>query len=679
MKNQIFLQGIIRESNGQETVFSTPAKGDVSMHWTLSEAEGVTVCRVSGSCPDGFDGKRGLVLRPVGMDPKKDFMAIQNHSPFWCRPLFGNDLSALPTEGTPLQALLIRVKDTFWQYWLPICDDTFKTVIFGCKDGLEFCTYSNVSDLTACDNQLAFVYAEGKDPFELTRRCAKAAAVLLGNGLRMREERQVPEVFEYLGWCSWDSMQIRVSHEGLLEKAREFQEKKVPVHFAIIDDMWADCPHLKEIPQDASFRDMVVEMHKSTMRTFEGDPERFPKGMASAIADLKAAGIPKVGIWFPVTGYWAGMDPDGEAAEISDLLAPNAKGQLNVIPETDKAFAFYNRFCSRVRSWGGDFVKIDNQSFHDSRYFGLYPIGQSARAIQSALDSTTASHFGGSLINCMGMTSECMFNRPTSPVSRCSDDFLPENRKWFAKHILQCSYNGLLQGQYYVNDWDMWWTDDEQAVKNSVCRAISGGPIYVSDKIGRTNPEILYPLALSNGRILRPDHSATPTADCLIEDPTVSGKIFKIRNSLGKNGLVAVFNIDAENRSVSGILRPTDAYVSEGDYAYYEYFTGECGILRRGDSLPVTLADNDEFRLYTFVPHETGKPAVFGRIDKMIGVGAVTEQSDRSFSLLEGGTVGIYSETPIRAESGGCSLPVESKGNLRIVSATADNTTVFFR
>ena len=121
-----------------------------------------------------------------------------------------------------------------------------------------------------------------------------------------------------------------------------------------------------------------------------------------------------------------------------------------------------------------------------------------------------------------------MFNR-TSVVSRCSDDFIPESREWFAKNILQCAFNGLLQGQFYVNDWDMWWTDDAQAEKNSLCHAISGGPIYVSDKLGRTNPGVLKPLMFEDGRILRLSDSATPTEDCIIGNPTKNDRIFKIR------------------------------------------------------------------------------------------------------------------------------------------------------
>jgi hypothetical protein len=240
--------------------------------------------------------------------------------------------------------------------------------------------------------------------------------------------------------------------------------------------------------------------------------------------------------------------------------------------------------------------------------------------IQNGIDTAADKYFDGALINCMGMPSECMFNR-TSAVSRCSDDFMPESREWFAKNILQCSYNGLLQGQFYVNDWDMWWTDDEQAVKNSLCRAISGGPIYVSDKIGRTDPEVLKPLCLPDGRIIRADESATPTADCLTSDPTKSERIFKIRNRLGCCGVCAVFNINAENKTVSGTLLARETGIADGDCVYYEYFTKETGVLKAGQSLDITLDTNDDFRLYSFAPVSEYGEKYPGRTDIFMGVG----------------------------------------------------------
>ena len=670
-------KGTVIDQNGVETLFCAPAEQNgIGMSWELLEAEGVTACRVSGTCKEGFDGAHSMRLHPEGFEEKNNFLAIVNHSPFWCSPAFGDDLSTLPHDEKPTQLLLLQGAET-WHCFLPVCDDTYKTVIYGSEEGFDFCIYNNCAGLTECREQLAFVYGEGNDPYEVIRRCAKAVATLLDNGLRMREERNYPEIFEYLGWCSWDALQIRVSHEGLLEKVREFREKQVPIGFAIIDDMWADCPHLEEIPADATFREMVHEMHQSSMRSFQGSPKRFPKGIGAAVADMKEMGIPHVGIWFPTTGYWNALDPDGEAKELMAYLTHDRKGRLVPDPTPEKVFGLYDLFCSRIRSWGCDFVKIDNQSFHG--YFrGIKPIGQTARAFQTAIDSTTGSNFNGALINCMGMTSECMFNRRSSAVSRCSDDFMPESREWFAKNILQCAYNGLLQGQYYVNDWDMWWTDDEQAKKNSLCRAISGGPIYVSDKIGRTNPEILLPLILSDGRILRPDDSATPTLDCLIGNPTETGRIFKIRNRVGANGLVAVFNIDAQNRAVSGTLAPTETGVAGGDYAYYEYFTGEAGILHKGEKLEITLENNDTFRLYTFMPYRKGTPAVIGLLDKYVGIKAVLNATDRFVTLREGGKIGFISEDPICLEADGKRLTAERNGLLHRVTVEGDTKLLYY-
>lgn len=580
---------------------------NTSITFNKANINGGFACYISGS---------GELVYSLDIEDTSEYMAIENHSPFWCRPFWGKSLSELPEM---VQALLIKNGDSYI-YYLPVCDSTFKTVIRGKENGFEFYTYSNCNTVTECDHQLAFICLEGKEPLALMKEGAREVCNLLDNGLKLREEKTVPEVFNYLGWCSWDSMQIRVNHEGLLEKARELKEKNVPVHFAIIDDMWADVPNLNEIPADADFGKMVGMMHASKMRSFEGDPKRFSNGMKEAIEDLKKEGIPAVGVWFPTTGYWAGLEPnESEAERQKDNTVTLSNGQIIVAPEKEKAERYFDDLCSRVKEWGGDFVKIDNQGFHQ-RYENVAPIGESARAIQNGIDKASDKYFDGALINCMGMPSECMFNR-TSVVSRCSDDFIPESREWFAKNILQCSYNGLLQGQFYVNDWDMWWTDDDQAVKNSLCRAISGGPIYVSDKIGRTNPEILKPLCLEDGRIIRPDESATPTADCLMQNPTTTDKIFKIRNRIGDNGVCAVFNINAENKPVSGTLTPIELGIADGDYIYYEHFTKQTGVLKAGEKLQITLIDNDDFRMYSFVSKTADSEKYCGNTELFMGVG----------------------------------------------------------
>ena len=622
--------------------------------------EKATLYTVSAECKEGFDPDSAILLYPDL--PDAPYLAIENHSPFWCRPVWGNQFSALPEL---VQELLIREGDGYLAI-LPLCGDTFKTVICGTERGMAFRMYANMA-AAACKDQPAFLTMHGAHPLSLLEEIAKAAGEYLH--LPMRKDRPVADLFNTFGWCSWDAMQIRVNHAGMLEKAKEFRDKKVPVQFAIFDDMWADVPALNEIPSDASFGDMVAEMHKSKMRRFEGDPVRFPEGMKKAVEDLRHAGIPHIGIWFPTTGYWAGLEPGGELdrQEAENLITVES-GRRIVSPDPDRAKAFFSDLCRTAKDWGADFVKIDNQGYH-KRYRGIAPIGQSAKAIQSAIDSAAETYFDGALINCMGMPSECMFNR-RSAVSRCSDDFMPESRKWFAKHILQCSYNGLLQGQFYVNDWDMWWTDDEQAVKNSVCRAISGGPIYVSDKIGRTRPEILKPLLLQNGRILRADESATPTEDCLLENPTLSSQIFKIRNRVRESGLIAAFNINAEDLPVSGTVSPEDAGLPTGTYGYYEYFTQASGILHPGEKLPVQLDNRDVFRLYTFAPMQDGV-AVLGRLDLMLGVAAVTGRQGNKITLCEAGTIGFVSEKPLSlTDENGIPVPQERIGLLTTAQGT---------
>ncbi len=579
----------------------------------------------------GMSGDVTAVLTPNIEDTNR-YMAIHRHSTYWCRPFWGERLCELPSN---VQELVFEQNGVYTAI-LPVCDSIIKTVIRGGADGVEFVVTTNKDGLCQIPEQLSFVVMEGRSATEALKAVARAAAKLLGNGLKMREERPCPEVFEYLGWCSWDAFQIRVNNAGLVEKAKEFKEKNIPIHYAIIDDMWADVPNFKNIPDDASYVDMVKAMHASKLRTFDGDTNRFPDGIQKAVSDIKEAGIPNVGIWFPTTGYWKGLDDGGKTCkELGDCVRMGSNERITVVPEADKAERYFEYLCGKTKQWGADFVKIDNQGFYHN-FKDTHTFGESAKAIQGAIEKTAEKYFDGAIINCMGMPSECMFHRTDSAVCRCSDDFKPESREWFAKHILQCAYNGLLQGQYHINDWDMWWTDDEQAVKNSVCRAISGGPIYVSDKLGRTNPEILKPLAFKDGRILRPDNSAIPAEDCIMQNPTKSEKIFKLFNRFCKNGVLAVFNINKQNNKCAGTVCPKDCDLPSGKYAYFEYFSQTGGILEASQQLEVTLDTNDDFKLYTFAPFKDGY-AILGRADMYMGVGA-------DYCTKENGTIAVIRE-----------------------------------
>ncbi|MCI18628.1 putative galactinol-sucrose galactosyltransferase 2-like, partial [Trifolium medium] len=58
---------------------------------------------------------------------------------------------------------------------------------------------------------------------------------------------------------------------------------------------------------------------------------------------------------------------------------------------------------------------------------------------------------------------------------------------------------------------------------HAAARAISGGPIYVSDKPGRHNFDLLKKLVLPDGSVLRAQLPARPTLDSLFVDPARDG------------------------------------------------------------------------------------------------------------------------------------------------------------
>lgn len=567
--------------------------------------------------------------------------AIYSHSLYWVQPSFGNKPEDIPAKTA---AVIFENGDGTYTYVMTAIGSKYKTYIEGAREKVKIFLYSQKPSNTV-DDQLSFIVGRGKSISELVEMGAEAMCAFMNNGLKLRSAKSMPEVFEYFGWCSWDAFQIRVNHEGLLQKAREFRSKGVPVKYAIIDDMWGNAPNLKTSPEGAPFNDMVKVMHASPLRAFEGDPERFPRGLGAAVADLKAEGIDKVGLWFPTTGYWYGLEENGPAHEAQrENVEPAAGGRIIAIPDGEHAERYFDIFCGAAKDFGCDFVKIDNQSCHFF-YKGMHHIGESSKAMQIAIDKAAFKHFGGALINCMGMPTECMLNRPESAVSRCSDDFMPESKAWFAKNILECAYNGLLQGRFYINDWDMWWTDDAQAEKNALCHAVSGGPIYVSDKLDRTNPDVLNALMFDDGRILRLSDSAMPTEDCIIGNPTKAKAPFKIRNRFDGGAVVAAFNISEANVTVNGTVSAVDAGLSaDKTYLYYEYFTGDFGYVNGDERIDVSLGDNDTFRYYQFIEKTKNRPLFLGRIDKFNSRLAVTSQSENEVVLYEGGEFAFVSD-----------------------------------
>ncbi len=647
---------------------TTPSTARISTR----QRDGLTICSVSAHCDDGcFPSDCAVLLKIEPEEPVGRCMADVLYSPFWCRPQFGTGLSGVPKNT---QALLWQTEAGTYGYILPLCCGDYVCSLESREDGLYAVIRSNCDSLRDCETT-AFIAGEHENPYDLMHRCAAAAAETVGNGLRLREDRPYPEIFEYLGWCTWDAMEIWVNEEDILTKCAEFQEKGIPIRWLILDDMWADIAWTQELPLFTPHDISFGVMHASKMRDYEADPKRFPHGLAGCIDRIRSQFGLKTGVWHPINGYWAGLLPDSAAdRKLKGLTLTGA--QNTIVPDltdAEQAGRYYAALHSFFASCGAEFVKIDNQSALRANYRDICPIGEAARNLHEGIEKSVGTFFDGAMINCMGMASENMFSRSSSAISRCSDDFQPENRAWFAKHVMQCAYNGLVQGQFYTNDWDMWWSDDAQAEKNSLLRALSGGPIYVSDRLGRSRPEIFAPLSFSDGRILRPDRAAVPAEDCLLADMTKEPRPLKVLNTAGGTVYAAALNLHTDGTAVEGTISPAEFYgffenPQAPRFLLYEYFSGSYRILTLKDVHSFTLKDADDFRLFSLTPVRDGT-ALVGDVSKFISIRAVTSSREGYIQLYEGGRLKLYHEKPIQAivNRDGAPLPFEKDGAMYTV------------
>jgi raffinose synthase len=88
----------------------------------------------------------------------------------------------------------------------------------------------------------------------------------------------------------------------------------------------------------------------------------------------------------------------------------------------------------------------------------------------------------------------------------------------------------------------------QAAGPHAAARAVSGGPVYVSDRPGHHDFDLLKRLVLPDGGVLRCLLPGRPTSDCLYTDVSKDGKTaLKIWNINPVCGVVAAFNVQGSS------------------------------------------------------------------------------------------------------------------------------------
>ncbi len=608
-----------------------------------------------------YDAKEGLTYE-LKFPGTLAATVLYQHKDWWIRPAFIKNLSETPDRT---QLILFRKEEVYFVL-LAVCGEVCRTDMRG-KDHDSLLIRmapgaGNRNRLT----DLSLVIAAGENPYRCCERAVEEALRYLGRESMLRKHRSYPEMFEYFGWCSWDAFYHQVSHQGILDKMQEFRTKKIPVKWVLVDDGW-----------------LSADYEEQTLTDLDARKSQFPYGLYGCVQELKKEyGIDKVGVWHAVMGYWNGVR-EGTAAHAALQAGIKAlpDGRLVPAPAADKAFLFYERWHDYLRNHCGiDFVKVDGQSAISLAYGGMETYGEASREIQKGLNASAALHFENRIINCMGMASEDMWNRPSGAVARSSDDFVPNEQNGFREHVIQNGYNNLLQGQFYWGDWDMFYTDHTENRCNSMLRAVSGGPVYVSDKVGETDPAYLWPLIRKDGRVIRCDGVGMPTMDCLLTDPLKSRKPLKIWNRFGAYYVVAAFSIHQEEAQCEGAISVQDIPGLCGNkWLVYHWFKQKISPLEEGSETAVSLAAGQS-ELYLILPD--GEVQMIGILEKYIGPGCVSrlwEHKDSVGVLVsEPGTFGFVARRkPARVLVDDSERECElTKGGLYTVKIMEENSVV---
>ena len=346
---------------------------------------------------------------PVAEKPEK-MTALYLFKDWWTRPVFVDKFQDIPS----------RTQICYFKYpnkvvcFIPMVGTEFKSFLNGGTE-TELCIdmFSSLGGQGKVDNEPVCLISEAPTYLEAVHRAFSYLAKL--NNILPREKRRYPEVFEYLGWCSWDAMKTDVNEKGIREKAEEFRNKNVPVRWMLIDDGWFPA------------KDAMIS-------GFTPDTKKFPTGFRPMIEDIKKNGrIQWFGVWHAFMGYWSGVLPESDLAKQEEkYLYKTPKGYL--VPSPKKGNKFYYHFNQTLRKEGIDFLKVDGQSSTYIYFEGNIPTPVAARSLNRELE-LGASVMDGVIINCMGMALENVLGRPTSAISRNSDDFFPEQENGFAERF----------------------------------------------------------------------------------------------------------------------------------------------------------------------------------------------------------------------------------------------------
>lgn len=362
------------------------------------------------------------------------------------------------------------------------------------------------------------------------------------SSLKQRKDKEFFDAFNYLGWCTWEHYHYDIDESKILKDLDTIESSGLPIRYVLIDD-----GHLSHTGRQ--------------LKSFVPDKKRFPHGWKKILARKTDSGIKWFGLWYALSGYWEGVSPENDfPEELQKTLYPSGN-RLLPGQNSNSIRTFYQYYVRHLKNEGFDFLKVDNQAYTLPLYMGGEESVYRARMCNEALEQNTREE-GIGLMNCMAQNVINTDHTKYSNVTRVSIDYKKYDMDMAKSHLFQSYTNTLLLGHTVWPDHDMFHSSD------TICgslmarsKAISGGPVYLSDAPEDFIEENISPLINETGKVFRPIAPAIPTPESIFRNPLQDGIAYRIFAPTGDEAVSLIcynLNVSPQNRKVIATLHKSD-------------------------------------------------------------------------------------------------------------------------
>ncbi|TQE07544.1 hypothetical protein C1H46_006864 [Malus baccata] len=397
-----------------------------------------------------------------------------------------------------------------------------------------------------------------------------------------------------------------------------------PPRFLIVDDGWQQIENKDKdsgvvVQEGAQFASRLTGIKENKKFQKNDHNNEQVSGLKHVVDEAKQHhNVKFVYVWLALAGYWGGVKPAATSMEHYDtalaypMSSPGVEGnQPDIVMDN-----------LTVHGLG----LVDVQNIIETLGSGHGGKVSLTRSYHQALEASVARNFADNgCISCMCHNTDGLYSAKQTAVVRASDDFYPQDPASHTIHISSVAYNTLFLGEFMQPDWDMFHSLHPAAEYHGAARALGRCAIYVSDKPGHHNFDLLRKLVLPDGSVLRAKLPSRPIRDCLFADPARDmTSLLKIWNVKNLSGVVGVFNcqgvgwckIEKKTRihdyspgTLNGSVRAADvdaiAQVAgadwNGEIVVYAHKSGEVLRLPKGASVSVTLKVLD-YEVFHFCP-----------------------------------------------------------------------------